>query len=334
MVLTIALLLLIATLRISIDRRERLERALMARWQPVFFHAVEGLDYAAPRIHGRDRETILMAWIHFTESIRGEARQRLRRLALDLKLDRTAHKLLARRNIRSRLMAVVALGRMRSADAWDALAALVADANPMVSLLAARSLSQIDAGRALPHVLDELVRRDDWPLMKAVAMLAEIPAAVLGPPLLQALGAVTPQNAPRLLRLLDVAEIGDTWPVLAPLLDAGCQPTEVLAAALKACRDPRAIEAARLLASHGEWIVRAQAATLLGRLGVEEDRLRLQAMLSDPQWWVRYRAGVALTKLPFVSRRKLEELRTQLTDHFAADILAQVLAETAPRAAP
>jgi HEAT repeat protein len=88
----------------------------------------------------------------------------------------------------------------------------------------------------------------------------------------------------------------------------------------------------RSLAAHPQWIVRVQAAAALGRLGGEEDAQRLQTMLGDPEWWVRYRAGLALVQLPFVSRQSLTALCAQLGDRFAADMLRQVLAETAPGA--
>ena len=325
--LTIILLAAIAILRFTVDRRLRMERALFKRWQPVFFHAVEGIPFVPPRIHGRDREIILLAWIHFTESIRGDARLRLRQLALDLELDRTSSMLLARRNMLPRLMAIVALGRMKSADAWDQLAELVTSPNPTLSLLAARSLLQIDASRSAAIMLGEFMRRDDWPLAKVRNMIAEAPSEAITGPLMEVLAKVTPQNAPRLLSV--TAHLGDTWPVLCSLLRVD-NPPETLAAALKACSDPRGLDLARRLVTHTDWIVRTQAAATLGRIGVEEDSLRLRVMLSDPEWWVRYRAAMALVQMPFVSRQSLTELCTQLSDRFAADILRQVLAETPP----
>jgi len=180
-------------------------------------------------------------------------------------------------------------------------------------------------------MLDELIRRDDWPLVKVAAMLGEVPQEVLAPALSNALRVVTPQGAPRLLNLLEIAPLGDTWPAVGPLLRAD-HPVEVIVAALKACSDPRALDAVRSLAAHPQWIVRVQAAAALGRLGGEEDAQRLQTMLGDPEWWVRYRAGLALVQLPFVSRQSLTALCAQLGDRFAADMLRQVLAETAPGA--
>lgn len=327
--LTLLLLAAIAVLRYQLGRRERRERALAERWEPVFFHAIEGVPYAAPRSGGRERETILLLWIHFSESIRGESRERLRQLALELKLDQTARKLMARRNIRLRLMAVVAVGRLCAAAAWDGLVTLATDPNPMLSLLAARSLMQIDPVRAAPLALAELSRREDWPSAKVAAMLGAAPAEAVAPALMAALQTASAQGAPRLLAMLDTVNLGDTWPLLAPML-APTQPPETLVAALKVCHDPRALDGVRGFTVHEQWEVRAKAAATLGRIGVAEDRLRLQAMLSDGEWWVRYRAAMALTQLPFVSRQHLETICSQLRDRFAADILRQALAETAP----
>lgn len=324
--LTVVLLAAIAILRFTSDRRRRIELALARRWQPVFLHAIEGLPFAPPRIHRRDREIILRLWIHFTESIRGDASVRLRQLALDLEFDRTSRELLVRRKMLARLVAIVALGRMKSADAWDQLVDLLTSSNPTLSLLAARSLLQIDASRSAAIVLGEFMRRDDWPLVKVSNMIAEAPREAISGPLQEALTQVSPQNAPRLLSLS--APWGDSWPALLALLSAD-HPPATLAAALKACSDPRGLDLVRRLATHRDWIVRTQAAATLGRIGGQEDSLRLQAMLSDPEWWVRYRAASALAHMPGVSRQQLTALCAQLSDRFAADILRQVLAETA-----
>lgn len=323
----------IAVLRHAIDQDKRQEEALAKRWQPVFFHAVEGLPFPTPRVRkDQDWEAVLLLWVHFTESIRGVGRRRLRDLALDLGLEGVARRLLRRRRMGSRLMAAVALGRLESAEAFPELAVLAEDPHPLLSLLAIRSLVQIDPRRGVPLLLERLGRRGEWPLIRVAAMLEEVPPEVLAPSLLAGLGTAPPAGAARLISLINVAHVGDTWPVLAPFLGSR-QPTDVLAAALKACQDPRALEAVRSLAVHGEWIVRAQAAATLGRIGVEEDRLRLQAMLSDRQWWVRYRAASALAAFPGMSRNRLQELCSRLDDPFAADILNHVLAEKSPETA-
>lgn len=325
---TAALLMAIAVIRYLVDYRLSAERRLTERWQPVFFQTIEGMPVTPPRITGRDREAILLAWLHFTESIRGEARLRLRQLALELKLDRTARKLLARRNVRSKLLAVAALGRLGCREDWDQLAMLVGDDSPTLSLLAVRALLQIDAARGLPLLFEALDHRDDWPVRKVAAMLGEAPQGLLGNALVSAIGSAGEGGLPRLLALAALVPAGDLLPVLAPLLTSQC-PEDIVIAALKASSDPRVLDAVRTLATDDRWTVRAQAATTLGRLGLPEDRLRLQAMLADREWWVRYRAAQALVRLPSSRRTDLEALCGRIGDRFAADMLRQALAETA-----
>jgi HEAT repeat protein len=74
-----------------------------------------------------------------------------------------------------------------------------------------------------------------------------------------------------------------------------------------------------------------QAATLLGRMGHAEDAGRLEKLLGDAEWWVRFRAAQALVRLPGVGARNLEQIRMRLIDRYARDILGQVVAETRVR---
>ncbi|HLA35292.1 MAG TPA: HEAT repeat domain-containing protein [Rhodocyclaceae bacterium] len=325
--ITLLLILVIAALRYAIDRRNCRLQALRTLWQPVFSHALEGAPFKPPRIRTREQETILLLWINFVESVRGQARQNLQQLGVELQFDRIAQRLLKRRTIRPQMIAMATLGRLASTPHFPELALRADDANSMLSLLAVRSLLQIDPRRGVPIVLRRLEQRDDWPLIKVAAMLREVPADILATHLSTALSTVSPSAAPRLIGLVNVSHIGDTWPMLSPFLATG-QPSETMAAALKMCHDPRALDAVRMLAAHEDWVVRAQAAATLGRIGLDSDRLRLQAMLSDPQWWVRYRAATALANLPGMTREKILELGARLDDRFAADMLTQALAET------
>jgi HEAT repeat protein len=72
-----------------------------------------------------------------------------------------------------------------------------------------------------------------------------------------------------------------------------------------------------------------QAAVTLGRLGVPGDEQLLVAILSDKQWWVRYRAAQALMKLGLVNTDGMHRIRNLQTDDYARDIIKHVLAEEA-----
>jgi hypothetical protein len=83
----------------------------------------------------------------------------------------------------------------------------------------------------------------------------------------------------------------------------------------------------RALLAHADWQVRVQAAKALGRIGERGDAARLVALLGDAEWWVRYRAAQSLVELPALSQADFDAVRAGLTDRFAVDMLAQVLAE-------
>jgi HEAT repeat protein len=69
------------------------------------------------------------------------------------------------------------------------------------------------------------------------------------------------------------------------------------------------------------------AAAALGRLGESSDVEHLQPLLADPQWWVRYRAAQALSRLPGLDHEGMQRIRAAQNDRFACDVLDQVMAE-------
>jgi HEAT repeat protein len=73
--------------------------------------------------------------------------------------------------------------------------------------------------------------------------------------------------------------------------------------------------------------VRLQAARALGHIGDASDLPRLQGMLCDSQWWVRYRAAQALSRLPGLDHEGMQRIRAAQNDRFACDVLDQVMAE-------
>jgi HEAT repeat protein len=70
-----------------------------------------------------------------------------------------------------------------------------------------------------------------------------------------------------------------------------------------------------------------RAIEVLGRVGTDDDRLQLAPLLSDPEWWVRYRAAQALCALSTANLDRLTRMSTSHRDPFARDILAHALAE-------
>jgi HEAT repeat protein len=132
----------------------------------------------------------------------------------------------------------------------------------------------------------------------------------------------------QLLRLHGTAHAEALRPAVLEVLNAPAD-AEVLAAALGALWHPVDVAHVRAHLEHPDWVVRVAAAHALRRLGEREDLPRLSRLLADGNWWVRHRAAQALCALPGVALEELRQLRGSLTDRYAADALAQALADRA-----
>jgi len=317
----------IILLRVWLNTRARREERLATRWLPIFTQAIEeGRHPPLPRLGPSELALVLGLWLRFYQSLRGQARSRLRDLAGEIHLAAFARRLLTSRNTQERIMAILALGHLGEETAWQDLERLGQDDNPMLSLLAAGAMLQINAVWSIEDVLARITQRSDWPMTTVSLLLAEADPAAVVPALRNAVRLSPPKRLPRLLPLLKVVNVTGSADLLLPLLAAD-QPLEVLVAALKVAEDPLLLPTVRRLVDHPEWPVRAQAARALGRLGETADVTTLRALLSDRVWWVRYRAARSLLKLPGIGPAQLSEFAATSSDRFARDILGQILAE-------
>lgn len=336
MSLTVAagLVLQVLWLRLQGLRLARERAALHGRWQPLLARCALGESEALelPQLLPRQRADLMLLWNQLQDGLRGSAHASLNALAIALALDEVALRW-AQPTQRSMLRRVLGLGTLshlgRAAD-WPLLRAALDDALPLVSLAAARALLQIDAVRAAPLVLDEFLRRGDWPTAHLGTLLRDAGAAAVAPALSQRLLEGRPDDQVRLLPLLRFAESPHGGSVLQRLVEVSDDP-QVLSIALRQLHGREALPHARAHTRHADALVRSAAAQALGQIGLPEDRERLVAMLSDPDWWVRYRAAHALLALPGTDAAALASLGRRLDDAFARDALEQACAEQAMR---
>ena len=329
----ILLMIAIAYLRVALVLRQRREQRFIAQWRPLLSLCVEADPASLPVVARADQPTFFSLWNYFHESLRGESKDRLNRLAASCGMDRLARTLLGRRNLRARLMAVTTLGNLRDRSVWEELKRLAADPHPLLSLSAARALLLIDASAALPTLIPLLAARAEWDAARVASMLSEAGADVVSAPLAAAAESASagglPQQTARLLRYLAVLHSGEELPAVGRILDATTD-DDLIAACIKCLNDPRDLPRLRNFVDHHAWFVRVQAARALGRIGTPADCARLVCLLGDPVWWVRYRAAQALTALPFIDLARLRQIHIGLSDRFAGDILAHAIAEKYP----
>lgn len=325
-VLSALLILNILALRLVEILRERRKAHFEARWRPLLVSTLMGATVRLPRLARRNRWNFLHEWNRLQASVRGDAREHLRAAFDRLGLRPWARRLLRSPSLRKRMWGVVTLGHLGDNPSWPDLVRLAHDPNPTLSIAAARALAHIDPVAAVPELMPLIARRSDWALAREAHLLNEVDLAELCRHLLAELPEADAQAAFRYTRLLGQVACRGAGPVIAAQLRSRTE-GELLAALLRALKDPRLVGDARLLANHPYGFVRVQAVSALGRMGSSQDFEVLRQRLADPEWWVRYRAAQSLVHLPGVARDGLKGLVVQEEDPFSRDMLRQVLAE-------
>jgi HEAT repeat protein len=325
LLLTLLLGLQIVRLRVSLRARERRRARTLARWRPVLNAAIVGdSPQELPRLLASERLHFIKLWVHLHASLRGEAGAALNAIARRLGLDTEARAMLGRRARTERLLATLMLGHLGDREAWPQLLRLAGMDDPTLSLTALWALVRIDPQAAAEYLTPLFVEREDWAMSHVAGILqqAGTPVAAVLAGMLPRLGA---GRLPRALRIAEALRVELPATTLAGALAS--ESIAVVTAALRIVNTPLLQDQVRALLAHADWQVRVQAAKALGRIGDRSDVERLVALLADREWWVRYRAAQALAELPWLKRADLDALRASLEDRYAADMLAQVVAE-------
>jgi len=302
------------------------ESRFLRRWRPVLLETVDAVPAHLSRVKKPDWFVFLALWNQFHDSLIGPAQLRLKAVALRLRMDSAARSLLSTKDTENRLVAVMTLGHLGDQDSWSLLESVARSRTPILSLAALRSLFLIDASRALAILLSSLGARADWPTAQLKAILAEADSTAISEGLIQAAEIAIPSELPRLVALMDSADSSIVTPYLHRLLETS-KDEEQLIACLKSQHVPKDLDLLTPFMNSPSWQVRTQIARVLGDAVSRGQEHLLISLLADDVWWVRYRAGQSLARLPFFSHDELWRLRLLLTDQFAQNILDQAVAE-------
>lgn len=325
--LIMVLILQIVGLRLRLRARQRRSAAVTARWRPVVNAVLAGeRPTGLPSLTRGEEADFFKLWLHFQASLRGEARASLNWLATDLGCERLALRMLARGDRGERLLAILALGHLGHGSAALMLQDASMSRDRLLAVHASLALVQIDPQLAASAMAPGLVSNSAWPVREVVTVLqgAREQCAPVMNALLARFGAA---ELPRLLQVMEGLRVPVPGADLKRLL--AHESVEVQIAVLRMVSEPSAREAVLAMLRHDDWRVRMHAAKALGRVGRRVDVAALTLLLSDREWWVRYRSAQVIASLPFVRKDEMRQLADSATDRFAADMLRQVMAEGA-----
>ncbi|HZD53625.1 MAG TPA: HEAT repeat domain-containing protein [Woeseiaceae bacterium] len=309
--------------------KRRLEK-LRKQWWPVFAEVVSSEhfpeDAELPPIAFGTKTMLLREWSRFRGLVQGQATIGLNALAGRLGLLPMARRRMRRHSVNDKLLAVRIVGQLRDRESWEAIDALLESPNIAVSMTAAMALVEIDPDRAIPRIIPLIAKAARWPRTQVGRLLNRAGPDIVSTRLCREIADAPDDEAVRLLQYTESAYPGDVNGAAQRLIERRDDPA-VLSAALKAASGRVCPERLAELAAHPVWYVRMQAAALLGRAGQPQDLKALEPLLSDPEWWVRYRTAQAMVASPFIGPNALRRVAGRQKDRYARDILRQALAE-------
>jgi len=325
-------IMLLLTIEFRIGRHlhaHRLEHS-RSRWQQLIARACMDGPYAdsvqLPRIRRRERIDVMTLWVRTRTLVKGEAAERLkifaRRIALHVIARREAESPMLTR----RLHGMRCLGLVGDEKSREYLLQELESDNPAVSVTAAGALVYLDPDGAIRVLIPMIRERRDWPRTQVFHFLRIAGRARIDKPLIDLIRTSDNEAATYLLQYASLMDYPARDRLAADLLTERNDPG-VLRAALKIVSGHGGVPRIAALSIHRDWRVRLHAARVLGRIGQPEHLALLERMLSDPEWWVRYRAAQAVVELPFIKTPELRRMQATNPDAFARDILDQAMAE-------
>ena len=318
----------------SIADRERRQRALFNReWRPRLARASLDPSMLRSRLPLRGTRSLwwLMLWNRIQRQLRGESVGRLNRVLVDSGMREHALRLLRRRGVRRRLVALETLRHLADPIHGRQVEPLVRGRNPYVALAAAAALVAMAPQRAMQQLIPLFLQRPDWGRQRVVALCRAAGADAVTPALLEALAQGTPEQVSRLIPLLPCADAQRVAPWARACVANDADPRDRLAAvrALDAVRDPRDRELFISASQDPDPGVRLAAVEALSRQARADDVAMLAALLSDRSWWVRRRAADTLAALPQLEPAALQHLLGTVEDRYGREALARAIEERA-----
>jgi len=301
--------------------------AFEAEWLPRLMGCALGDAVAAAPLARWQRWPFMQLWLHAQMSLQGDSRQRLAALGRAMGCRAMAVQRARSPHLSERMVGMLALGFLGDADSVPLLLQRLAAGGAQQPVYAGRALLEIDAAAHAQAVVQALLASPGLDLSLASVMLKPFRATIA-----QALLRQPPQRgdagaaALHWLRLARALRLQIPGAVLAPFVQQG-EDIECLIAAIRLAQGEQGAGQVAAQAAHADWRVRAQVARALGFVGGAAERGLLTRLLTDPQWWVRYRAAQALLRLPGMDAAQLLACAQGTQDRYALSMAQAVIAE-------
>lgn len=326
LVLTLFMVASILGMRGLFLRRDGHRRRFVELWRPIFVEALFHQPRSCPPLRGDERLYFLYLFNHYHSLMKGENRLQLNRLADLAGIRDHVREMASKGNMPRRIIASCALGSLMDVEAFGDLLDGAYVENTILSQASATATMKIDPVRAVPVLLPALLLRNDWPASDIDALLAVAGKEAVSPVLKDMVTGIDEKHAAKLIRLLGSADWETASHCIGFWLERARR-DETISACLQMLNDAHYLPLVRSYTKHPTWYLRLQAVATLGRIGHRDDVGLIARMLTDKEWWVRYRAASVLAEMPFLSDGDIAAIRDSQQDRYARDIMEHVMAE-------
>ena len=273
---TVLLFAFVVVLRLRLISHRRSQHRFLEHWRPLLTRvAVSGLDpdtdnslaHARPDDEAATR-FLLNEWNVLQDCVKGSARNHLVRAGYKLGLDNTARGMLDRDlSLSGQLLGVVTLGHLGEMGVWNELVRRLDSSNPLLSLMAAKALCNVDPDQAVPLVIRRALTREDWAGARVAGVLLEAGARAISLPLRDAILNGSAADQEELIQYLPMVHKPVASQVINHLLNQSEIDDRVTGACLRVAVGPLELPRIRKLVDHPRWHIRMRAAAAIGRMG-------------------------------------------------------------------
>ena len=320
------LLLAIIVRRVRLERYRRRYDARVEVWEPLFFAYLEGEptgERIAATLETREDFDAFAEFVTFyLKNIAGDDFHDIRDLAIETGLNLSLYEDLGgARGPRRRAVAAITLGLMEDEDVLPSLKKMLEDSDPYLVYAGAYGIACLRENGLFMKVMRRLLAGTPITYEGANELLVRFGEGVC--PMITGVmrdallrrergEGVEPADAGSLRLDLDnfietsmLVDIiayfryREANELLFRVMDE-CGNDEVTIHVLKAMlrlKPPGAAQHIAHLLEHPNWVIRSQAARVMGVLGEREYRGQLERLLGDGEWWVRHYAIEALHAL-------------------------------------
>lgn len=291
----LAIMLALIVSRLVSDRRNRRHQAQRLALVPALLGASELPPGAASKIAPAVVAEVATGLIQL---VRGADREAFVERATKLGVPQRLARLLRSGSARTRLAAAQAMGAFHDREGLQALRRALTDRNSDVRLAAAISIASTEDTECAAEIVPGLDQSADEPSLLLVSLFKRIAATRPGDVKRLVTDAQTPPQV-KVAAIEALAVTGDYTlvPLIADLALSASDDAEELPRYLRALGQlahPAGRKAVIDGLHRASTAARAAAAAAAGQIGLVEAAPTLQALLDDPEWWVRFRAAEAL----------------------------------------